>query len=93
MTRRARPDRGFAPRSSRRSRLRGVAASALLATLCVAASPARADDYDPKRAGHPLRVFAYLAHPIGVVLDYALFRPAHWIVEIEPLKTIFGHTD
>jgi len=75
-------------------RFRPLLASALLALgLLGAASPAGADDYDPKYAGHPLRVLAYVVHPLGVALDYLLFRPVHWVGNHEPFKTIFGHTD
>jgi hypothetical protein len=55
--------------------------------------PVRADDYDEKSAGHPLRIIAYVLHPVGVALDYLLLRPAHWLGSHEPLKTIFGHED
>jgi hypothetical protein len=69
-------------------------ASALLALgLLGAAGPAAADEYDPQYTGHPLRVLAYVVHPVGVFFDYLLFRPAHWLGSKEPLKTIFGHTD
>lgn len=69
-------------------------ASVLLAlSLLAAASPAAADEYDPKYAGHPLRILAYVLHPVGVMFDVLLFRPAHWIGSHEPLKTLFGHTD
>ena len=70
-------------------------ASVLLALglLAAAAGPAAADDYDPQYAGHPLRIIAYALHPVGVLFDYLLFRPAHWVVNREPMKTIFGHTD
>ena len=44
-------------------------------------------------AGHPLRIVAYVLHPVGVLFDYLIFRPAHWIGSKEPMKTIFGHTD
>jgi hypothetical protein len=73
---------------------RPILASAVLA-LCLlgAASPAAADEYDPNYAGHPLRVLAYVVHPLGVILDYLIFRPAHWIGNHEPAKTFFGHTD
>jgi len=75
-------------------RLRRPVAGGLLALgLLVSASPAAADEYDPTYAGHPLRIIAYVAHPIGVAFDYLLFRPAHWIGMHEPFKTIFGHTD
>ncbi len=57
------------------------------------AGPATADEYDAKQAGHPLRIVAYVLHPVGVTLDYLLMRPAHWVVSYEPLRTIFGHTE
>lgn len=74
--------------------LRTAAAMLALAWLSIAALPARAgDEYDPKRAGNPLRIAAYVVHPVGVLLDYLIFRPAWWIGQHEPFKTIFGVTD
>jgi hypothetical protein len=73
----------------RRSLLAGAVALVLLA----GAAPAVADPYDPKRAGHPLRIIAYVAHPVGVALDYLILRPAHWIGSHEPFRTIFGHEE
>jgi hypothetical protein len=65
-----------------------------LAMIAIAsASPSRADDYDKKASGHPLRIIAYVLHPVGVAIDYLLLRPAHWLGSHEPLKTIFGHED
>lgn len=72
--------------------MRAIFAAAVIAGLLGSASPAAADDYDPLRAGHPLRIIAYALHPIGVAFDYLLFRPAHWIGHQEPIRTIFGHT-
>jgi len=57
------------------------------------ATPSRADDYDEKSSGHPLRIIAYVLHPVGVAIDYLLLRPAHWLGSREPMKTIFGHED
>ena len=54
---------------------------------------ALADRYEPKRAGHPLRIAAYIVHPIGVLIDYLILRPAHWVGDREPFTTIFGHED
>jgi hypothetical protein len=68
-----------------------LAAVALAGILSLAAATASADDYDPKSAGHPLRIVAYILHPVGVVLDYLIMRPAHWIGSHEPMKTLFGH--
>jgi hypothetical protein len=61
--------------------------------LAVVASPARADRYDPEYAGHPLRIAAYILHPVGVAVDYLILRPCHWVGSREPFKTIFGHQD
>ncbi len=65
----------------------------VLALALAAPVPALADAYDPREAGNPVRVAAYLLHPVGVLLDYLIFRPVHWIGSLEPLKTIFGHED
>jgi len=76
-----------------RSRFRGWI-PALMATLVMAlASPVSANEYDPQRAGHPLRIVAYVIHPVGVAFDYLFMRPAHWLVSQEPFKTAFGHED
>jgi len=75
----------------RRPSRRLVVSWILAAALLVSALPASADEYDPRRAGHPLRIIAYVLHPVGVAFDYLLFRPAHWLGHQEPLKTIFGH--
>jgi hypothetical protein len=68
-------------------------ALALVGTLCFAlaaqAGPAR---YNPRRAGHPLRIAAYAAHPFGVILDTLIFHPAWWLGQHEPLRTLFGVT-
>lgn len=68
-----------------------AACLAVIALLLLAAPVARADDHDPRRSGHPLRVVAYVLHPVGVIIDTLVFRPAHWVVNHEPLKTLFGH--
>jgi hypothetical protein len=68
-------------------------AAVSLALMGLLAAPAAADDYDPSRAGHPLRVIAYLLHPVGVALDYLVMRPAHWLGSQEPTRTIVGHEE
>jgi len=76
-------------------RVRGVrrVLLATLVALLASSGAARADEYDPQRAGHPLRIVAYVLHPFGVAVDYLILRPAHWAGSHEPLRTIFGHTD
>lgn len=65
----------------------------LLASLLLLPSTASADDYESDRAGHPLRIAAYILHPIGWALDVLIFRPAHWVVSQEPFDEVFGHED
>ena len=73
--------------------IRSLLAGGLALVLLASAGPALADDYQPKRAGHPLRIVAYVLHPIGVAIDYLILRPVHWVGSHEPFKTVFGHTD
>lgn len=61
--------------------------------LLVLASAAHADEYDSSYSGHPLRIAAYILHPVGWALDVLIMRPAHWLVTQEPLKEVFGHED
>ena len=70
---------------------RGSLAIALVALFNGA--PARADEHDPTEAGNPVRIVAYVLHPVGVAFDYLVMRPAHWLVNREPFRTIFGHED
>lgn len=76
-----------------RRALQALLLALVLAIPLVGAGNAYADEYDPQRAGHPLRIIAYIVHPIGVAVDYLLLRPAHWVGSREPFKTIFGHED
>jgi hypothetical protein len=77
-----------------RGRARARCLGAALALICALGSlPARADDYDPLKAGHPLRILAYAVHPVGWLLDVAIMRPAHWLGHQPGLRAIFGHTD
>ena len=68
-----------------------VGAVIAVVLLATAAPVAQADPHDSERSAHPVRIIAYLLHPIGVVLDYALLRPAHWLGHQEPFRTLFGH--
>ncbi len=62
----------------------------LLASV-VTVKEAAAGEYDPQQAGNPVRVVAYLLHPVGVLIDYALMRPCFYVVKREPFSTIFGY--
>ena len=79
---------------SQRRRTSIVAALVGAVLLAGAApTPVAADEYDSQRAAHPMRILGYILHPIGVILDTLIARPAHFIVSHEPFKTLFGHTD
>ena len=50
-----------------------------------------ADDYDDSQS-HPLRLAAYILHPIGYTLEWLVTRPFHELVAQPDLAPIFGHT-
>ncbi len=64
----------------------------VLVLLGALAAPrtAPAQEYDPLEAGHPVRIAAYVIHPVGVILDRLIFRPSWWIGTKEPFRTLFG---
>jgi hypothetical protein len=66
-----------------------VAALALLGLTT--ARPAMADDYDDSQA-HPLRIIAYIVHPLGFAAEWLLTRPFHELVSQPDLEPVFGHT-
>lgn len=66
-------------------------AAVLIGALCLLPASALADEYDPKKAGHPVRIVAYLLHPVGVILDVLIFRPAHWFGSLDGADRFFGH--
>ncbi|MCB2155378.1 hypothetical protein KQI84_10865 [bacterium] len=66
---------------------------ALLALGMVALTiPAAAHRYSRVTDGHPLRLVAYIFHPVGVALEYGVMRPVHWFVSRNDLDIVFGHT-
>jgi hypothetical protein len=72
--------------------MKRVASLCVLAAL-LGAAPVQADEHRPDRTGHPLAIIGTLLHPVGVILDYVIFRPAHWLQHHEPIKTLTGHED
>jgi outer membrane protein OmpA-like peptidoglycan-associated protein len=62
---------------------------------CLAFSPkggfAAPDEYDESQA-NPLRITAYLVHPIGVITEWLFLRPFHYLVSAnEQNEKLFGH--
>ena len=51
-----------------------------------------ADDCYRDEESHPFRVAAYILNPIGVGLEWLIFRPIHWVVSRPSTSPIFGHT-
>ncbi len=84
---------GESRRGSRRSGVTRLLAAVAALTMLAAASPAAAEEYDETYAGHPLRIVAYVFHPVGVILNTLIFRPLHWIGSYEPFKTLSGQRD
>lgn len=76
-----------------RARSSWLAATALALVVALSSAPAVAEEYESGDSGHPLRLVAYLLHPVGVVLDYVIMRPAYWVGSHQPFKTLFGHED
>src|SRR5262245_7380303 len=50
-----------------------------------------ADDCYRDEESHPFRILAYAINPIGVALEWAIFRPIHWAVSRPATAPIFGH--
>ena len=70
-----------------------LAVLALCGVLLSAGAPALAHDHDSTRSGHPLRIIAYVFHPVGVILDTLIMKPFHWLGSYEPIQTLFGHEE
>lgn len=49
-----------------------------------------ADDYDDSQS-NPLRILAYLIHPVGYSLEWLITRPFHEVVAQPDLEPVFGH--
>src|SRR5262249_50197589 len=72
---------------------RSIAALSLVAVLALYGSALAIpqDEYDDSQS-YPLRVAAYLLNPVGVGLEYLIFRPFHWLVSYnDTTELIFGH--
>ena len=56
----------------------------------MSATPALASEYDDLQS-HPLRIVAYLIHPVGFAAEWLLTRPFHEVVSQPDLEPVFGH--
>lgn len=63
----------------------------LFLALSSTAKFANADEYDESQS-NPLRVAAYMLHPVGVLLEWTIFRPLHALVSAtSETEAVFGH--
>jgi len=63
----------------------------LFGALTSKSAIAGADQYDDSQS-NPLRIAAYLLHPVGWLAEWTIFRPFHFIVSAtEPQEAFFGH--
>lgn len=76
------------------SKLISLFSSLVLAVGLMAMSPgsAQAHNYRPGSTDeHPLRLVAYIFHPIGVGLEWGITRPMHWLASQPTLDILMGH--
>ena len=67
-----------------------LAAAALAAMVTVPGAARAGEGYDPQRAGNPLRIVYYAVYPVAFTLDWLIFRPAYYIGQCQPFRTVFG---
>ncbi len=68
-----------------------VIAWLLYGALTSKSAVAGPDQYDDSQS-NPLRIAAYLLHPVGWLAEWTIFRPFHFIVSAtEPQEAFFGH--
>ena len=48
------------------------------------------DDYDDYADSHPLRLIAYVLHPVGYTVEWLVTRPIHALVTQPELQPVFG---
>ena len=64
---------------------------ALFGALTLTASPATAHDAYDDSESHPLRMIAYIVHPVGVLAEWTISRPLHFMASQEGNERFFGH--
>lgn len=87
----------------------GLLAASILGVICGAISPVSAQEYYPvdeptfsyhtgpayrDSESHPLRIAAYVLHPIGWLAQEAIFRPMSYFMSSSKVtRTVFGYKD
>lgn len=68
---------------------RTILVVAVVSQLIAANAAFAVQDAYQDTESHPLRVAAYVLHPVGVAAEWLVFRPFHFVVaQFSPL---FGH--
>ena len=53
--------------------------------------PTNADRYTRAHGDNPMRLVAYVLHPVGLAAEFVVMRPIHWVVSQPNLDIVFGH--
>ena len=78
--------------------LAGLVLLALVGLLLTPASTAMAErksyasarTYDQTEAGHPVKIAYFVLYPVGFVLNALILRPAWWLGQRQPFRSVFG---
>ncbi len=68
-----------------------LCALALVVTVIAAPISARAHDAYDDSESNPLRLAAYGLYPVGVMLEWIIMRPLHFVVSNPQLERLSGH--
>ena len=69
---------------------KSVVAAGLGVVLFAGFVQAAYDDYDDYTDSHPLRLIAYVLHPVGYTIEWLAMRPIHALVTQPELQPVFG---
>lgn len=70
--------------------MKGIALAVLLGLFMLARPALAHDAYDDSQS-NPLRIAAYIAHPVGWALEWMIARPFHFLVSEPGAEQVFGH--
>ena len=68
----------------------GLGVALMIAVVGAPASAEAHDAYDDSES-NPLRLVAYLLHPVGFATEWLAMRPIHFLVSQPQLERVFGH--
>lgn len=77
---------------STRFRMPGIVGMLMLLAVALLPISATAHDAYDDSESNPLRLVAYVVHPVGVAIEWLVMRPIHFLVSQPQIEPIFGHT-